>query len=210
MSSLNKLFEIPGQTPRKISDIAKNTRDELSRQEADYRCHIQKVTRRIARLNEVDTIPNALKLRERLNSVTGKEFVSLAWKVVGEGFLRESESRNLNLETSFGCHVFNLCYTSGGYLVGRVLQYLKKKESDSRILEIDDNDTEDFMICIYLSLLEETTLITGDNGTLEALNLARKQLECLGEELGSLPSIRCRWIDIETFLQESRGCVADT
>ncbi|MBZ4373252.1 hypothetical protein [Corallococcus sp. AS-1-6] len=67
-------------------------------------------------------------------------------------------------------------YFSTSYLIARTRDYMLKAGKPGASLAIDLNDSEDAGICAHLSLTEKSILVTGDRGTVRALQEASERL----------------------------------
>ncbi|WP_147450983.1 hypothetical protein [Corallococcus llansteffanensis] len=67
-------------------------------------------------------------------------------------------------------------YFSTSYVISRTRDYMLKAGKPGASLAIDLNDSEDAGICAHLSLTEKSILVTGDRGTVRALQEASERL----------------------------------
>jgi hypothetical protein len=63
-----------------------------------------------------------------------------------------------------------------GYKLARIYHYLRNASAEQ--FQPDPNDAEDSLICVYLDVLFDTTLVTNDKGTRDAVNATRRAFDC--------------------------------
>lgn len=72
---------------------------------------------------------------------------------------------------------FSATYIYAGYKLARLLEYKEIARKNKTKLNIDKNDTEDSLFCLYLDLDQPNVLVTEDKGTINAVNKSIEHIE---------------------------------
>ena len=83
-----------------------------------------------------------------------------------------------------------------------MLHYLDLAGPNNTV-DVDGNDTEDYLILFHMSCSSERSLVTGDMGTIQAVSKAIENLRVATVNETLQPIINSRVIGIEEFLREA-------
>lgn len=183
---------IPGTAPRAIRDIAARTRDCLAQVEGNYRQSIQATAAKI--IGETGL--------EMARALSGSDFYHMALRAVAVGVYQDALQNEEHDRDLFG-RLTVAAYICGGYMVARTLRSFVNNGYQVGQVIVDKNDTEDFMVSMHMSYNEDVTLVTGDEGTREAVQRTIDELRHHATALDVTPTIHARIIDVPAFRAET-------
>lgn len=135
-----------------------------------------------------------------LDRVSGEGFIEVVES--GSRILDEHMDRIVGTDPERRSRVISAMYPHLGYVVGRTIIYARKARFGQDIV-VDGNDAEDGAICLHCDLFEESTLVTQDKGTHEALGQALAAIQERAERAGESYDPRCRAINLATYREEA-------
>lgn len=185
----SKEVKFPNGDIRVVGDVSERCRDILTQFEARFTQRIREIHQHLVEG------PGLVAAR----ALTGKEYVSFMARIsniLAKAFAELSEERPEYL----GCKVLAATYPFHSYLLERTLKYADNSK-DGNIV-IDPNDAEDAAICLYLNMLEDWTLVTGDKGTVNALNSGLGKFQEALVAMGSDTQIVTRVLSPSVWMKE--------
>ncbi|AFE05588.1 hypothetical protein COCOR_04038 [Corallococcus coralloides DSM 2259] len=124
--------------------------------------HIANYLSHLYSLDEIKRLPDELFI-----AASSGPILRSSWERTGrDGASSEAEIRTW-IENS---------YFSTSYIISRTRDYMLKAGASASSLPIDPNDSEDAGICAHLSLTARSILVTGDLGTVRAVQEASDRL----------------------------------